>query len=228
MAQSVDAVLFDKDGTLLDGERTWAGAAAEALSQIDPPRPALEAVCAALGLRLGTFPTLAAGAPLLWMSNPQLAAMVAPHMDGDTFVSLVCERTLDRLHPADGAEETVLGLRDRGVPVGVVTNDSVANTHRQFGALGWDGLFDAVIGHDSGYPAKPDPGMIIAAARLLEARRPAFVGDSDVDVAAALAAGAYAVFISPRGCGHDAANASIRTLADLLDGDLLTLAGVRR
>ena len=143
-------------------------------------------------------------------------------------MSLVSERVLDRLHPADGAEQTVLRLRALGVPVGVVTNDSVANTRRQFGALGWDGLFDAIIGHDSGYPAKPDPGMVEAASRLLDARSPALVGDSDVDMAAARAAAARAIFISPRGRRHEAAHASITSLSQLLDTEVLTIAGTRR
>jgi phosphoglycolate phosphatase len=214
---SVDAILFDKDGTLLEGPRTWTLAASEALSLMQPPQRATEAVRRALGLRPGPVPALVAGAPLLWMSNPELAAAVEPHIDGELFVTLLGERVLGHLQPVEGAEATVLRLRDLRVPVGVATNDSMANTRAQFGVLGWEALFDTVVGHDSGYPAKPDPAMIVGAAQALGARRPAFVGDSDSDMAAARAAGAHAVYFNAAGATHEAAHASIRSLAQLLD-----------
>jgi phosphoglycolate phosphatase len=54
---------------------------------------------------------------------------------------------------------------------------------------------DFVAGHDSGYGAKPAAGPVLAFARAMtvETREVAVVGDEVHDLAAARAAGAFAV-----------------------------------
>jgi phosphoglycolate phosphatase len=58
--------------------------------------------------------------------------------------------------------------------------------------------FAAVLGHSEAHPKKPDPAMLLAAAAALGAAptRCVYVGDTAVDVEAALAAGMLPVGVS--------------------------------
>lgn len=110
-----------------------------------------------------------------------------------------------------GALEVLQGLRSRGIPVGVVTNQSgIARglvTRDQVDAVNARveellGPFDVweVCPHgadDACACRKPGPGMVFAAsARLgLEPSEVAVIGDIGADMGAAAAAGARAVLV---------------------------------
>ncbi|MEU6804211.1 HAD family hydrolase [Streptomyces neyagawaensis] len=117
----------------------------------------------------------------------------------------------ERVEPLPTAREAVAAVRARGVPVGVVSNQSgVARgllTHRQVDAVrrrvdALFGPFDvwAVCPHgpDDGCGCrKPAPGLVLAAcARLgVRASRTVVIGDIGSDLAAARAAGARGVLV---------------------------------
>ncbi len=115
------------------------------------------------------------------------------------------------VRPVPGAVELVRGLRDRGVPVGVVSNQSGvakglitpdqlaavnARVQELFGPFGtWQ-----VCVHDDGDGCdcrKPAPGMVLRAAGELgvDPASCVVIGDTGADVDAALAAGARAVLV---------------------------------
>ncbi|MEA5361026.1 HAD-IIIA family hydrolase [Amycolatopsis sp., V23-08] len=117
----------------------------------------------------------------------------------------------DGVRPVPGAVDLVRGLRDRGIPVGVVSNQSGvakgliapgrlaavnARVEALFGPFGtWQ-----VCVHDDGDGCrcrKPQPGMVLDAAKALGVAPASCVviGDTGADVAAALAAGARAVLV---------------------------------
>jgi phosphoglycolate phosphatase len=85
------------------------------------------------------------------------------------------------------------GLRERGLRLGVATNDSEAALRAQIQRLRIGALIDFCCGYDSGHGAKPGPGMVEAFARALglPAAAIAVVGDSlhDLDMARAAGAG---------------------------------------
>ncbi|SPF06533.1 D-glycero-alpha-D-manno-heptose-1,7-bisphosphate 7-phosphatase [Streptomyces sp. MA5143a] len=117
----------------------------------------------------------------------------------------------ERVEPLPTAREAVATVRARGVPVGVVSNQSgVARgllTYRQVDAVRQrvDALFGpfdlwAVCPHgpDDGCGCrKPAPGLVLAAcARLgVRASRTVVIGDIGSDLAAARAAGARGVLV---------------------------------
>jgi phosphoglycolate phosphatase len=78
-----------------------------------------------------------------------------------------------------------------GVPMAVVTNKAIEPTKRILTGLGLSDYFRVVLGGDSLPQRKPDPAPLLRALSLLgaEARRAIMVGDSEVDVEAARAAG---------------------------------------
>lgn len=104
----------------------------------------------------------------------------------------------DHTRPFDGVTDLLTALRGRGVRLALFSNKADpfvrAIADRCFGA----GLFDAVIGQKSGQPLKPSPvvPLDIAASWQLSPARICFVGDSDVDMETALAAGMYPVAVS--------------------------------
>ncbi|MBG6223525.1 HAD superfamily hydrolase (TIGR01662 family) [Arthrobacter sp. CAN_A2] len=135
-----------------------------------------------------------------------------------------------------GAREVLDGLRSRGIPVGVVTNQSgIARgliTREQVDAVNARveellGPFDVwelcPHGSEDGCTCrKPGPGMVLAAsARLgLDAADVAVIGDIGADMGAAAAAGAQAVLVPTGITLQDeirSAPAVARTLAEAVD-----------
>ena len=97
--------------------------------------------------------------------------------------------------PLPGARELISTLISRGVKVGLATNDNEASARDHLKRLGLVSAFSAVVGADSGFGGKPDPGMIIGCAQLmgLRAQDVIMVGDTDRDTLAGSAAGCLAV-----------------------------------
>ena len=83
------------------------------------------------------------------------------------------------------------GLRDRGLRLGVATNDAEHPARAHLLAAGVVDMFDFIAGFDSGHGGKPSPGQLHAfAAHVgLPASSLAMVGDSIHDLEAARVAG---------------------------------------
>lgn len=146
--------------------------------------------------------------------------------------------------PVDGAADALAWLRGRGVPVGVVTNQSavgrgmitmadVAAVNARVGEL--LGPFDdwQVCPHapaDGCGCRKPRPGMVLAAAERLgvPADRLVVIGDIGADVGAAHAAGARAVLVPTRTTRPEEIAAAPAVAPDLLAAVRLALAGGAR
>lgn len=82
-------------------------------------------------------------------------------------------------------------LRKAGLKLGVATNDFREGATRQLAQAGILETFDFICGSDSGFGAKPSPGMINAFARHIGCAPSeiVMVGDSLHDVKSGLAAG---------------------------------------
>lgn len=81
----------------------------------------------------------------------------------------------------------------------MATNDGVVAAERQLEHLGWRDHFASVLGYDSGFGTKPDPGMLHESARRagLTIDEVLFVGDSETDRRTAAAAGCDFHFVGP-------------------------------
>jgi histidinol-phosphate phosphatase family protein len=133
--------------------------------------------------------------------------------DGTLVVDVPYNGDPDLVEPVPGALDALGRLRDAGVALGIVSNQSgVARgllTPAQVEAVNARvaellGPFDAVLwcphGPDDGCACrKPAPGMVLAAAAALgvPVDRCAVVGDIGADLAAARAAGAGAAVLVP-------------------------------
>ncbi len=195
-AVRVEAIAFDKDGTLLDFDRTWDGAMLGALQDAAPDPVVRRRLAETMGFDLDRACFLP-DAPARFLSNAELAVLADAHVDGQAFIERTVVRVAGCATAMPGAAAALATLRARAVPLAVVTNDEERSTREQLASLGWADVFDVVVGYDSGHGAKPDPGPVRAAAAALgvPVARLAMVGDSLTDLTAARAAGAHAVLV---------------------------------
>lgn len=130
---------------------------------------------------------------------------------------------MDRTIIFDHATELLQWLQARGVRTAIVTNKP--DRHAQVLLKHWSNQLpmNVVIGEREGRSRKPDPSMLIEAMKACQAETAWMVGDSDVDSAAAIAAGAG--FIGVRlgyNHGRDIADVTPAPMAVFDDlGDLL-------
>ena len=98
------------------------------------------------------------------------------------------ETSHDRTRPYPDVPETLAALRRAGWRLGLCTNKPIAPARAVLAHLGWEDVFDAVIGGDSLPVIKPDPAPLRAVIDALGAGPVVYVGDSEVDAATAQAA----------------------------------------
>ncbi|MCJ8140464.1 HAD family hydrolase [Falsirhodobacter halotolerans] len=194
----IRGILFDKDGTLFDFQRSWGGWAAAFLADVAPD-PVMRAQAArAIGYdpAAGRF---APDSPVIAETPPVIAATLLPHLPGWDLPRLLA-RMNALAASAPMAEAVPLAplmadLAARGLRLGVVTNDAEAPAREHLDRCGITMAFDFIAGSDSGHGAKPDAAPLLAfcAATGLAPDQVAMVGDSLHDLEAAHAAGMVAV-----------------------------------
>jgi phosphoglycolate phosphatase len=222
----IDGVIFDKDGTLFDFRISWGRWAIGFLGSIASDADHAARLGQAIGFDLATG-TFAADSPVIAATAADIALALLPLLPGETASGLT-----DRIDEAAGSapmSEAVplvpllTGLRSTGLKLGVATNDSEAPARRHLLAHGITGYFDFIAGYDSGFGAKPGPGMCLAFARLLDLdpARVAMVGDSRHDLQAGRAAGMRTVAVLT----GIASAADLSPLADVVLPDIGALPG---
>lgn len=198
--KTIRAVLFDKDGTLIDFDRTWfsvSWALAQRAAEGDEARARRLLDAGGYDWQASRFranSVIAAG------TVQDIVSLWHPTLDEADFHATV--REYDAWCVAEGARsavaieglrETLERLRAMDYRLGIATNDSEAGAHATAKALGIDPLFDAVIGYDTAARPKPhpDPLLYFAEKLGLEPHEIAMVGDNlhDLETARAARAG---------------------------------------
>ena len=189
----IRAVLFDKDGTLLDFQATWGEAnrlAARAvleLSQADVGESEL-LVAGGMDLTTGRFEAegvLACGTTIdiasIW--QPLLGDVTADRLV-ETLESTFNAAVAAAPKPVAALDSTLEVLRGRGLQLGVATMDSLAIAEAHLAHLQIADAFCFVCGHDSGFGVKPETGMFRAfcEAAGVPASDVAMVGDTPHDL----------------------------------------------
>jgi phosphoglycolate phosphatase len=201
---AISAILFDKDGTLIDFDLTWGPATyavMRALAKGD--EAALRRQAEALHFSLETQRFLMTS-PLIAGSSAHYGSLwgeALGRLDHDTLRgeidALTAVESLKSLSPIGSPKELFATLRARGLKLGLATNDSEASARRQVVALGLADHLDFIAGYDSGHGGKPSPGMPLAFAREIGVvpAEIAMVGDTLHDLHAARAAGCLAIAV---------------------------------
>src|ERR1041384_767246 len=169
----IRAILFDKDGTLVDFQRTWGPATHTVLTTLCSGDAAAFDRLAAVSLYDPAARLLLPGSPVviettygygkLWaeaLRRPLTAEFVA-EVD-----RLYFQTTLDHLTPMGDVKALLARLAGRGLRLGLMTNDADANTRAQLRRLGLDRLLEFVAAYDSGHGHKPNPDPVLAFAKF--------------------------------------------------------------
>jgi phosphoglycolate phosphatase len=191
----IDAVIFDKDGTLFDFRASWGAWTQSLLAELG--QPGLGPV---LGFDVATC-DFAPDSPVIAMTTPEIADIVLPYVPHLTRDAL--NAVMNRLAaaapmvPAVDLPAVLGALRARGLKIGLATNDTEAPARAHLTGAGVIELFDFVAGCDSGWGGKPAPGQLLAFVQAcgLTPGRVAMVGDSLHDLDAGGAAGMYRVAV---------------------------------
>jgi len=198
----IRAILFDKDGTLVDFQRTWGPATHTVMASLCNGDSAAFARLCAVSLYNAAERRLLPGSPVviettygygkLWaqaLGVPLTAEFV------DRVDKLFFQTTLDHLTPMGDVKALLGDLRARGFRLGLMTNDADANTRAQLRQLGVHQLLEFIAAYDSGYGHKPDPDPVLAFAKFagVAPGDVAVVGDTEHDLVAARAAGAVRI-----------------------------------
>lgn len=199
--RKVDALIFDKDGTLFDFHATWSTAFAtliEELAEGDPARRSRLADSLHFDLNAGLFhPT----SPVIAGTNRQAAEYAAralPERNVDDVERQMEAFASDApLVPAVPLVPLMQAFLDDGLQLGVMTNDSEVSARANLRSAGIHHMFAMVIGFDSGFGAKPAPDPLLAFSNAtgITPARCAMVGDSIHDLISGRAAGMQTIAV---------------------------------
>lgn len=224
------AILFDKDGTLVDFDQSWGEAGFHVISALakgDPQAferlikaakydPKIRRFLPGSDLIAGTSADFGPD----WASalNRNDAEAVANEID-----RLFMELAPTMMVTIGDPLAVMQTLSARGYRLGIATNDIEAAALQQADLMGLMPHLDFIVGQDSGHGAKPGPGMVTGFARHVgvDTKAVALVGDSTHDLYAARAAGAIGIAVLSGPAAHEDlaphADYVIDSIADLPD-----------
>ncbi|MCC0036252.1 MAG: HAD family hydrolase [Hoeflea sp.] len=235
LGSEIKAILFDKDGTLVDFDRTWAQTNRKAaLLAADGDAMLADILLFECGMDPLTGKTRADSMFAAANANEIAAHMVA---HGSPVETERLARMLDQAFiegadtpwPICDLDMLMRTLRQAELSIGIASSDVEASIRRTVEVLGIETHVSFIAGYDSGHGPKPEPGMLHAyAAHLgLAPNQVAMVGDNRHDMEMARASGAGAAIGVLSGTGS---HQTLSELADVLIGsvaDLPALLGQR-
>ncbi|MDP7068120.1 MAG: HAD family hydrolase [Acidimicrobiales bacterium] len=210
--KGIQAVLFDKDGTLIDIHHYWASMIRLRADLIsvdcfgDGVRASQVAdyLVDAMGVDLKTGRMKPDG-PVGVKPRPEIVAVAASVvraegvniscLEVETLFAEIDRRTESDFQPLlrtlPGVRNILRSLSDAGVAVAVVTTDLTSRARQALNVLDLGDWVDLVLGGDSVAVTKPAPDLAMAAIGHLavDAARSVVIGDHPVDVQMGEAAG---------------------------------------
>ncbi|QIE41941.1 HAD family hydrolase [Meridianimarinicoccus aquatilis] len=191
----IKAILFDKDGTLFDQNKTWANWWREFLLDMAGRDVSLaRKLGEAVGFELD-FAAFHSDSTLASHTPHDVAKALLPLLPGASLAGIVTRMSTMSATVAQAEATPLLPLMDelvrRGLRLGVVTNDLEQPTRSHLREASVETAFEHIIACDSGFAAKPAPDMLLAFCEFtgIDPRYVVMVGDSMQDMVAARACG---------------------------------------
>ena len=234
-ASTIKAILFDKDGTLIDFEATWGPVNQQiGLMAAGGDKELAKHILERCGVDAVTGKTKPES-PLAIAAADEIADALI-----EAGSRLSKTRLVKELHILfAGAARTAIALTDlpalfttlrsQGFQLGVASSDSAEAVAVTLQTLGIEAFVDFHCGYDSGFGPKPEPGMIDAfcAALGLSPRQIAMVGDSTHDLGMGKAAGAGLNIGVLSGTGSQETLAALADVLITSIADLPAILGVK-
>jgi HAD superfamily hydrolase (TIGR01509 family) len=177
-----EAVVFDNDGLLLDTESVWTRAEQDLFE-----RRGTEFTPGDKRELVGTSAEIAGRVLERRLGEPGRAAELIEELNG-----LVVAELEHGVEAMVGARELLQALKERGTPIGLVSNSPLVFVRRSLELAGFEDHFDVVLSAHEVAAPKPAPDPYLEACRRLGVEAgPAVIAleDSPTGVAAARAAG---------------------------------------
>jgi phosphoglycolate phosphatase len=180
------AVLFDWDNTLVEN---W------------------HSVQAALNLTLAEFDKAPMDMEQVMFQGRHSARDIFPKLFGEDsgrareiFLEHFTQHHLSGLNIMPGAVALLDVLAEFDVPLAIVSNKKGDLLRREIDFLGWTERFASIVGAQDASADKPDPAPVHLA--LNGSQSPPYddiwlIGDTDIDMRTAVAAGCYPILIGP-------------------------------
>jgi phosphoglycolate phosphatase len=227
--RDIRGILFDKDGTLVDFQRTWfAIGDLLAMKAAGGDRSKADRLLEIAGYDFANH-CFKADSVFAAGTNADIVALWYPDMAPGERAALTVG--FDRFTAEEGAAqsvalpggtEAIAALHARGLRLGVATNDSTGGAEMTLAALGIAQMFDAAYGYDGVANPKPAPDAIYAFCDLtgLKPAQIAMVGDNRHDLEMARAAGAGLAVAVLSGTGT---RETLEPMADVVLGSIAEL-----
>ena len=199
MSKTIKALLFDKDGTLFDFHATWGVWCAGFIADVSDGNATLaKALAKAMDYDLENSAFLPSSVMITDSMDGIMDAVhsALPHWDRQELTNYVIETGSNAPQSPVTDLGPLLGrFRANGLKIGLATNDNEAPARAHLNSVNVLEYFDFVSGCDTGFGAKPEPGMLLgfADAMGLKPSEIAMVGDSNHDLRAGRAAGMVTV-----------------------------------
>ena len=224
---SIRGLLFDKDGTLFDFEKTWNSWTSKILTEVSKQsNVSISALADAIDFDLKTGKLLPQSIVIAGTHRQVTAALHTKlsNWDFEHLESYLLDYVIEtRQYEVVPLQKYFRKLKSEGLLLGVMTNDAERGAQAHLAAAGIFDLLDFVAGSDTGFGCKPAPEPLLAFAKKtgLKPDEIAMVGDSLHDLQAAQAAGMMRIAVLTGVATEDElkkhADLVLPSIANLLD-----------
>ena len=192
---AIKGLLFDKDGTLFDFEKTWNSWTSRILCEVSEQSDvSIDKLAESIDFDLKTGKLLPQSIVIAGTHRQVTAALHSklPNWNFDDLESYLLDIVIETpQYEVVPLQRLFMNLKSKGFLIGVMTNDAEKGAQAHLEAVGILDLLDFLAGSDTGYGCKPAPEPLLAFAEAtnLKPDEIAMIGDSLHDLQAADAAG---------------------------------------
>lgn len=197
---NIETVLFDKDGTFIDLHYFWGQMTElrvqEIIDKFDLRQDLFSELCLCLGFDTKNYKMLPDGITAMYSRSKIIEFFKS---DLEKFGIKISEKELEEIFdrvsvkfyqnmyeytkPINSAIDFIKNLHSKGIKLGIVTSDSVESTKLTLKYLGWEYLFESVIGRESSPHTKEsgEPTKLALKELCANPQTTIMIGDAPMD-----------------------------------------------